>query len=84
VITEKPPDQNEEEKDTALARVAEQVFARFKPGERVTYSPELGAEGTFYRFRKHAAKSGRLVFSGSSYFVPLPPPEGLTCGSIPA
>ena len=55
----------------ALTRLESQVFAKFKPGQMISYSPELGAEGTFYRWRKQAAKDGKLAYSTGCYYVPL-------------
>jgi hypothetical protein len=52
------------------------VFAKFKPGERILYSPDLGvSERTYYPWLKVATKEGRVehrVGSGKNagYYVP--------------
>jgi hypothetical protein len=73
VLTTEPEAVTEE---TALTRMERNVFAKYKPGQMVVYSPELGAEGTFYRWRKDATKEGKLACSGGCYFVPHAPEEG--------
>jgi len=66
-LTDAPESQPE---NTALYRMERNVFAKYKPGELVIYSAELGPEGTFYRWRKQAAKDGKLVYAGGRYLVP--------------
>jgi hypothetical protein len=56
--------------DSALTRMQRNVFAKFKPGEMLAFSAELGPEATFYRWRKQAAKDGAIAYSGGCYFVP--------------
>jgi len=56
--------------ESALTRMQRNVFAKFKAGEMLTYSAELGPEATFYRWRKQAAKDGAIAYSGGCYFVP--------------
>jgi hypothetical protein len=57
---------------SAIEMLNGRVLAVFKPGELVTFSPELGAEATFYRWKKWAqgkrvlTKSGRLEFSAGT------------------
>jgi hypothetical protein len=43
---------------------------KFKRGEPVDYSPDLGARATFFRWREQALAKGDLVRSdGNYYFV---------------
>ena len=67
VLTAEPQAVTEE---TALTRMERSVFAKYKPGDVVMYSPELGPEATFYRWRKQAAKDGKLACSSGCYYVP--------------
>jgi hypothetical protein len=65
-LTTKPEELPE---NTALYRMGLNVLAKYKPGEQVVYSAELGPETTFYRWRKQAVQEGKLVQSGGAYFV---------------
>jgi hypothetical protein len=70
VITEKPPDPEPVKKVTkAMAHMARNCFHKFKPGDEVTYSPELGANATFYRWRDDAVDSGLVVHHGGRYVM---------------
>jgi hypothetical protein len=55
--------------NTAMYRMATNVLAAFKPGDQVVYSPDFGPEAGFYRWRKQAAKDGKLVYNRGAYFV---------------
>ena len=70
VITEKPPDPEPERKvSKAMAHMARNCFHRFKPGDEVIYSPELGANGTFYRWRDDAVDTGQVVHHSGKYYM---------------
>ena len=56
--------------ETALTRMERNVYAKFKPGQPIMYSSELGPEATFYRWRKEAGKAGKLAYSGGLYYRP--------------
>jgi hypothetical protein len=67
VVTEKP-----EEKvnvPPAIGRMRLNCLHKFKPGDAVIYSPELGSEGTFGRWRRDAVRDGFVVCSGGGYFM---------------
>jgi hypothetical protein len=66
VLTAEPEAVSE---STALSRMEAQVFAKFKPGEMVVWSLELGPKSAFYRWRKDAGE--KLAFSNGCYFIPL-------------
>jgi hypothetical protein len=67
MLTEKPEDLPE---DSAMYRMELNVMAKYKPGEMVTYSAELGTQSTFERWRNKAAKDGKLTRSGGHYYRP--------------
>lgn len=70
VLTEKPPDIEPEKKvSKAMAHMARNCFHKFKPGDEVTYSKELGASTTFYRWRDEAVECGQVVNHGGCYFM---------------
>jgi len=70
VVTEKPPDPEPERKvSKALAHMARNCFHKFKPGDEVAYSCELGANATFYRWRDDAVESGLVVQHSGKYFM---------------
>jgi hypothetical protein len=56
--------------NSAMYRMELNVMAKYKPGDMVVYSAELGAETTFTRWRKQAVKDGKLVYNGGRYFRP--------------
>jgi hypothetical protein len=67
-VTQKPETQAQ---SPSLQRMEEQVLAKYKPGQMVVYSAELGPETTFYRWRREATNTGKLVYSNGCYFVPI-------------
>jgi hypothetical protein len=66
VLTEKPETQMSEPRAISLMRL--NCLAKFKPGDPVIYSPELGAETTFHRWRDKAVQEGIVVKHGRGYF----------------
>ena len=52
----------------AFALMKMNVFAKYQPGDQVVYSPDLGAERTFYRWREYAVTKGWVVQHGGAYF----------------
>jgi hypothetical protein len=70
VVTEKPPDVEPEKKPSkAMAHMARNCFHKFKPGDEVVYSRELGSEGTFYRWRDDAVDMGQVVQHSGGYYM---------------
>jgi hypothetical protein len=70
VVTEKPPDLEPVKKvSKAMAHLARNCFHRFKPGDEVVYSRELGSEGTFYRWRDDAVDTGLVVQHSGAYYM---------------
>jgi hypothetical protein len=71
VITEKPPDPQPEQKklSKAMSHMARNCFHKFKPGDEVVYSPDLGSGSTFYRWRDDAVDSGLVVHHGGKYMM---------------
>ena len=71
VVTEKPPEPEPERKavSKAMAHMARNCFHRFKPGDEVVYSPDLGANGTFYRWRDDAMDRGLVVHHSGKYYM---------------
>jgi hypothetical protein len=59
----KPP------KRTAVQTMGLNCLFKFKRGERVVYSPDLGARATFYRWLDLAVESGELTCSDGNYYV---------------
>ena len=37
--------------------------------QQVLYSPDFGPEATFYRWRREASKSGKVVYHRGAYFM---------------
>lgn len=56
-------------KRTALQTMGLNCLFKFKRGERVVYSPNLGARATFYRWLDQAVENGELVRSGGDYYI---------------
>ncbi len=57
-------------KRTAVQAMAMNCLFKFKRGEPVDYSPDLGSRATFFRWREQALDKGDLVRSdGNYYFV---------------
>jgi len=70
VLTEKPPELEPEKKvSKAMAHMARNCFHKFKPGDEVMYSDDLGSSGTFYRWRDGAVDSGQVVQHSGKYFM---------------
>ena len=70
VITEKPNEAEPERKvPKALAHMARNCFHKFKPGDEVVHSRELGASSTFYRWRDDAVDTGLVVKVNGKYFM---------------
>lgn len=69
-LTEKPETADTTTKEsTAFARMRSNVLGKFKAGDPVTYSLDLGAEKTFYRWREYAVSQGLIVLSDGKYYV---------------
>jgi hypothetical protein len=56
-------------KRTALQTMGLNCLFKFKRGEKVVYSADLGSRATFYRWRDEALDAGDLVRSGGEYYV---------------
>jgi len=70
MVTEKPPDLEPVKKiSKAMGHMARNCFHKFKPGDEVVYSRELGSEGTFYRWRDDAVDMGQVVQHSGGYFM---------------
>jgi isochorismate hydrolase len=70
VLTEKPPDLEPERKvSKAMAHMTRNCFHKFKAGDEIVYSRELGSEGTFYRWRDDAVDVGAVVRHSGSYYM---------------
>lgn len=70
VITEKPEETEPERKvSKAMAQMARNCFHRFKPGDEITYSRELGSDSTFYRWRDNAVDIGTVVHHSGKYIM---------------
>jgi hypothetical protein len=70
IVSKPEPPAADGKESTAFYRMRLNVFAKFKPGEMVVYSSELGAEKTFKRWRTHAADEGELTHADGHYFRP--------------
>jgi hypothetical protein len=70
VLTEKPPEPEPVQRASkALAHMARNCLVRFKPGDEVAYSKDLGAHSTFYRWRDDAVDAGEVVQHSGKYFM---------------
>jgi hypothetical protein len=70
VQCEKPEPVVEEKKASpAMLRMAKNCFHKFKPGDEVVYSPDLGASSTFYRWRDQAVAEGRIANHSGMYVL---------------
>ena len=68
VLTEKPADPEPVQKvSKAMALMQNSCFQKFKPGDRVVYSPDLGSDGTFRRWRDDAVGIGTVVKHGDEF-----------------
>jgi hypothetical protein len=56
--------------NTALYKMEQHVFAKYKAGDMIVYSAELGTQSTFERWRKQAVKDGKVTQSGGHYWRP--------------
>jgi hypothetical protein len=66
-LVAKPEDAEE---DTALNRIEQRVFAKYKPGDMVVYSAEFGSQSSFERWRREAASNGKLAYHSGHYYRP--------------
>lgn len=57
------------EKRSALSAMGLSCLFKFKPGDKIIYSPDLGARATFFRWRDRALADGELVCSGGDYYL---------------
>jgi len=70
VITEKPEEPEPVPKvSKAMAHMARNCFHKFKPGDEVVYSRQLGAASTFYRWRDDLLEIGGIVQHSGKYFL---------------
>jgi hypothetical protein len=70
VLTEKPPEPEPVQRvSKALAHMSRNCLVRFKPGDEVVYSKDLGAHSTFYRWRDDAVDTGEVVQHSGRYFM---------------
>lgn len=70
VVTEKPAEPEPEQRvSIAMRHMAQNCFHKFKPGDEVIYSKDLGAHSTFYRWRDGAADTGLVVHHGDGYYM---------------
>jgi len=68
VLTEKPADPEPAQKvSKAMALMQRSCFQKFKPGDPVAYSPDLGSRGTFYRWRDDAVGVGTVIKHGDNF-----------------
>jgi AAA domain len=67
-IVDKPEPKVEAKDSRAFGLMKLNVFAKYKLGEQVVYSPDLGAERTFYRWREYAVGKGWIVQHAGAYF----------------
>ena len=49
--------------------MARNCLLKFKPGDEVVYSKDLGAHSTFYRWRDDAVYAGEVVRHSDQYFM---------------
>ncbi len=69
VLTDEPAKDDK----TALGLMQLNVFAKYRPGDMILYSPELGTQSTFERWRLKALKDGKITRSGGHYWRPPDP-----------
>jgi hypothetical protein len=70
VQCEKPEPVVEEKKvPKAMALMSRNCFHKFKPGDAVVYSKDLGSESTFHRWREDAVELGTVVRHSGGYFM---------------
>jgi hypothetical protein len=70
VLTEKPADPEPVKKvSEAMSHMARNCFHKFKPGDEVAYSRELGSNATFYRWRDAAVEAGQVVNHSGCYYM---------------
>jgi hypothetical protein len=70
VLTEKPPEPEPVQRvSKAIEHMARNCLVRFKPGDEVAYSKDLGAHSTFYRWRDDAVDAGEVVQHSGKYFM---------------
>jgi hypothetical protein len=72
VITQKPADSEPVKKvSKAMAHMARNCFHKFKPGDEVVYSADLGAHSTFYRWRDEAVETGQVVHHSGKFIMAI-------------
>jgi hypothetical protein len=64
------PEPKEKEDNSAYARVTAAVQATVTQGQPVVWTTALGAESTFYRWRKWAISKRLVVQSAGKIFLP--------------
>ncbi len=70
VLTEKPADPEPVQKvSKAMHYMERNCRAKFKPGERVVYTKDLGSVGTFNRWRDDAVDAGTVVRHSDGYYM---------------
>ena len=68
VLTEKPAEPVPVQRvSKAMVLMQRSCFQKFKPGDPVAYSPELGSRGTFYRWRDDAVDVGTVIKHGDAF-----------------
>lgn len=56
-------------KRTALQTMGLNCLFKFKHGDKIVYSPDLGSRATFFRWRDRALADGDLVRSDGEYYM---------------
>ena len=69
VQTGEPATESKED-NSAFARITSAIQVAFSPGEPITWRDSLGAEATFYRWKKWAIKNRIMIVSGGKTFLP--------------
>jgi hypothetical protein len=69
-MVQKPEPKVVEAHKGALGRMLMNCMAKFKAGDIVEYSPELGARATFFRWREQAFADKILVRTDGVYYMP--------------
>jgi hypothetical protein len=69
-LTEKPAEPEPAPKvSKAVGRMARNCFHKFKPGDEVVYSDDLGSVGTFHRWRDDAVDTGTVAHHRGKYLM---------------
>ncbi|HEX4039141.1 MAG TPA: hypothetical protein VHX37_13875 [Acidobacteriaceae bacterium] len=70
VVTEKPAEAAPVEKlSNAMAHMMRRCLQKFKPGDELVWSHELGASSTFYRWRDKAVDTGLVTYHDGKHFM---------------